>query len=200
MADKKDSLRSGLEPVDIAAATLVDTAMVFGVSSEIASHQKQELLHQGIDAGAKARRGFLETHRSPPVGSVEYGSWLARMNETVESARKSFVEKGRRLGEPLTQPIEVFRNATKAQKAAMIGAIVGTGIIVAAFVRKIRKDWSHEKSTPTDMDFEAKRSSDSNRAVEPSWPQEYPTNSIGHSFADRVTEARRVESDRTKAR
>lgn len=200
MTDQKDSLKSGLEPVDLAAAAILDTAMVFGVGSEIASHQKQEILHQGIDAGAKARRRFLETHRSPPVGSEEYGSWLARMNETVESARKSFVEQGRRLGEPLAQPFEVYRNATKAQKAAMIGAIVGTGILVAAFVRKIRKDWSHEKAPPPAMDTESKLSPDSIRSEEPSQPLENQPNSIGSTFADRLTESRRVESDRTKAR
>lgn len=148
MAEKNEKPNHGLDPIDTAAGAAVDLGLVYGLGSEIASHQKQKLLGQSLDAGAQARHSFLKTHKSPPVDTPEYKAWLSDMNATVESANRSFKEKIQRLSSPLTQPIEVFRNATTAQKAGMIGAVVGTGIVVAAFFRKIRNDWSHEIAAP----------------------------------------------------
>jgi hypothetical protein len=204
MAKNNDKQNHGLDPLDIGAGAAVDIGLLFGLSSEIASHQKQDVLGQGIDAGAKARKSYLESHRSPPVDSQEYKAWLSNMNATVDSARRSFIEKVQRLSKPLTQPIEVFRNASVAQKAGMIGALLGAGILVAAFVRKIRKDWSHDSTVSPDSDFERHLRQAPEFLTEPIKSTKFLENQTskasGMTFKDRLAESREIESAQSKRR
>ncbi len=208
MPDQSDIQKKGLDSVDIAAGTAADVALAYGISSEIASRQKQELLVQSIEAGAEVRRTFLETQPRPRVDTKEYKAWLREMKDTVESAKSPFVERFRQLNRPLTQPLEVFRRATLGQKASMIGAIAVCGILVAAFVRKIRNDWRCRKLEPHEHGFAERKSSASDQDTEPigSDPQsrndrlQSVSNSSKRTFVEKEAKRRETDNDKSVSR
>jgi len=208
MSDQSEIQKKGLDSVDIAAGTAADVALAYGLSSEIASRQKQELLLQGIEAGAEARRTFLKTQPRPPVDTKVYKAWLREMRETVESAKQPFLERYRQLNRPLTQPMEVFRRATIGQKAAMISAIVASGILVAAFVRKIRNEWSYRKVDSQEHRITERQAPASDRNDDPiesedririDRPEQEPGAS-GPTFVEKETKRRDSGTDKSVGR
>jgi hypothetical protein len=153
MGNNKEASQEGVEAIDIVAGSAAGGGVAFAVGAELGAIQKFDMTLQGLDAAKEARQKFLAETQRPAVDTPQYKIWLEELKDAAESAKKPIAEKLQRLNRPLARTIEVFRNATQLQKVGMIGAILGIGMIVAASVGKIRRDWSRHQTGANDSEF-----------------------------------------------